>query len=79
MNVYVWPREKSLTTSYHEGGGVVVVAPTLERAIELARDAGDGGYGPRVSEGWIPGDPFVIRCHGGEPERAWLMPDAGCC
>lgn len=84
MNVYIWPREKNLTTSYHRGGGAVAVAETRERAVELVRDCVARGRsewddGSSDDEPWCPGPAIEIHVDGHEPEAVWIMPDAGCC
>jgi hypothetical protein len=39
MNIYIWRDVANLTNKHHDGGGVVVVAPTLDRAREIIRDS----------------------------------------
>lgn len=52
MKVFVWDRVQKCTTSYHEEGGVVVFATSLERALEIARSQPGG----EIKEDEIPVD-----------------------
>ena len=70
MKVFVWERIDHASDSYHEEGGVVVFAETLERAVELAATKG--------SEIQETEAPDTIRESEGE-EAVYIMPDAGCC
>lgn len=70
MNVYVWERIDKASGNYHEEGGVVVFAKTLERAIELASSK---GATIRADEA-----PDEVRKTSGK-EAVYIMPDAGCC
>lgn len=76
-----------MTDREHAEAGVVVVAPSLERARELAASASDfpedhrtGRSGYRVRPlGLLTAEPDVMR-HGVDgPEGVWVFPDAGCC
>lgn len=35
MNLYMWTYVSPVTTSYHNGGAVMIVAPSIERARAL--------------------------------------------
>lgn len=70
MKVFVWERIGKVSDREHEDGGLVVFAETLERAIELANQA--GAY-PKENE-----HPDTIRETEGN-EAVFVMPDAGCC
>jgi len=70
MKVFVWERVDKCSDSYHEAGGVVVFADTLDRAFEIANV---GGCQIRRDE-----EPDEVReVEGGE--AVYVMPDAGCC
>jgi len=70
MKVFVWNEVAKATDRYHSGGGIVVFAETLERAIELA-----SAEGADILAEDFPDD--VRDTHG--PEACYIMPDAGCC
>jgi hypothetical protein len=72
MNVYIWQYVKQCSTSYHSGGGVVVIAETLEDAVALANSQ-DGCV---ISPDELPDE--VRPCQGGN-KAIYIMPDAGCC
>ena len=38
--VFIWEHLENVTRSYHSQGGLVVLAESLERAIELAQENG---------------------------------------
>lgn len=81
MNVYVWDYLKRMSDSYHDDGGVVVVAESVEKARELLRTKDEHGYTP------VPGDsdvfdrePEVTYPTAGEvAARVFTFPNAGCC
>lgn len=72
MKVFVWENISELTDSYHSGGGLIVFAETLERAIELAI-----ADGVTFDESELTADDVRI-VEGGE-EKVYIMADAGCC
>lgn len=72
MNVYVWQCVAKCTDHYHEEGGVVVVAASVERARELAAAQGCKISDEEAHDAEIP-------CAAGEPERVFIFPDSGCC
>ena len=72
MKVFVWEDVDECTESYHSEGGVVVFAESEERARELANSI--EGCNIRPDE-----HPTEEReCQDG-PEKAYIMPNAGCC
>jgi hypothetical protein len=78
MNVYVWDHLNRMSDNYHDNGGVVVVAASLERAHELLRVKGQ--YGAAVPE---DSDVFTTAPTATYPsegdERVYTFPNAGCC
>lgn len=85
MNAYIWQNATDITDRYHSGGGVLIIAPTLERAREVfLRDGTLPGneFGP----GFVPSesnvlttDPDVFYRIEATDERLFLFPNAGCC
>lgn len=41
MKVFVWENVDNLTENYHDSGGLVVVAESLERARQVVNESGD--------------------------------------
>jgi hypothetical protein len=94
MNIYIWYGVANLTTNYHSGGGLVIVAPTLERARELLAAPADCEYPwhdadddhtsscrpERASASAMKDDPDVTYALQGDvEEKITVFPDAGCC
>ena len=67
MNIYIWRRVKKLTDRYHEEGGVVAVAATLEGARNIV-----GKPLPEPDFVYVLADPEA-------PEVVVVFPDSGCC
>lgn len=72
MKIFIWEKLENLTDSYHSGGGLVVIASSVEAAIELAR-----GFLVEFSDTELTPD-LELNCEHGE-ERVFLFPDEGCC
>jgi len=71
MKVFVWDYISNLTDNYHSGGGLIVFAENVERAMELA-----------IAEGvtFSESDNLVdVRIVDGGEEQVYIMQDAGCC
>lgn len=84
MNVYIWHRIDKCTSEHHPEGGLVVVAKSLERAREIARNAGRGkksGCDTSIVEHCdpSPAPDVVLPLAGGPEERVIMFPDSGCC
>lgn len=75
MNLYIIDDVECLTTNYHAGGGLVVVA----RDLEAAKAAAAREHWPvEVSDAeWASARTFPLA----EPadEEVTVFPDAGCC
>lgn len=48
MKVFIWEMVSHCTTNYHDGGGVLVVAETLDKAREFFRK--DNAYVPTLEK-----------------------------
>ena len=68
--MFIWENVDHLTDNYHSGGGLAVVAATLERARELA---------PQGSSARTEAPDHVYMLAEPAEERALVFPDAGCC
>lgn len=88
MNLYVWKDiEGGLTNNYHSGGGVLVVADSIEEARKIIK--GTAYYSSDKSE-WekaeleksLAEEPFFsadLVEHMPLEVRCIIFPDAGCC
>ena len=75
MKLFVWNRVDHATDNYHDEGGVMVIAETLDRARELLK--GKTGKDERPC-GALTKEPDLVReCEG--PDYIGVFPDAGCC
>ena len=72
MNLYVWKNVEKVSGNYHDEGGIMVIADTLDAARELIKASAPEGCGAVTEEP----DP-VRKCDG--PETVLVFPDAGCC
>jgi hypothetical protein len=71
MNVYIWRDATTVSTSYHEGGGLVVIAASEEAARALA----NAEHGVVLDAAEMPD--AVFPCNA-EPQ-VFVFPNAGCC
>lgn len=62
----LWNYVRDLTSSWHNGGGIVVVAESLERARKIA-------------PGDLREEPDKTYEVGEAAEEFFIFPDAGCC
>jgi hypothetical protein len=71
MKLFVWNDVTKATDNYHDGGGIVVIADSLERARELIEQKSPGCSAATE-------DPDLVReCEG--QEYIAVHRDAGCC
>ena len=82
MKIFIWEYIAGLTGHYHSGGGAVVIAENLERALEiLSTDDERRGYDvplsglPKIDK--LPD--MVADIAGNWQERVMIFPDKGCC
>ena len=68
MKMFLWQSLDGLTDSYHDGGGLAVVAESLERAWEMVPAA--KGHDP---------DKTYKLAGSKLQEESFIFPDAGCC
>lgn len=86
MKVFVWGYISGATHNYHDEGGLVIFAASLDRARALLRDrVPDGNFwdaelnAPRATcEAFTEPPDYVRSCYGSD-ERVFVFPDAGCC
>ncbi len=77
MKIYILSVSK-LTSSYHGGGGLAVIARNLDHAKEVI--LADPEIQP-TDEEWEAAESFeLVVDQFTEPEpKFWVFPDAGCC
>ena len=71
MKAFVWKYLDNLTSNYHSGGGLLLIAEDLESAIGFFKL--DGG----TIE--LPPPDFVFEAPGHTNRTEVVFPDAGCC
>lgn len=74
MKVFVWEQVDTVSSYYHEGGGLLIVAKDVARAKELIADH---PHAYVSAEEWEQA--IIIDAADGEQERLITFPDAGCC
>lgn len=73
--MFVWENVSGLTTSYHDGGGTVVIAESLDAARDLLKSDGVVSSGSEV----FTQEPDYTASVVSEEDRVFIFPDAGCC
>jgi hypothetical protein len=74
MKIFIFESIYKLTDSYHEGGGLVIVAKDEDHAKQLITS--DPEIQPTEDE-WKSA--VVLELANEEDPRFWTMPNAGCC
>lgn len=75
MKLYIWEDLGGLTESWHDGGGVAVVAETLDEAKALIPRYGD--YKDKDTD---IGEPTAVyELKGDHNRKVHVFPNAGCC
>ena len=75
MKLFIWRNLRQVTDRYHDDGGVVVVAETLQAARALIpRVVRDGDTEMAIG---APDAEYELR--GSDTPRAFVFPDSGCC
>lgn len=90
MNVYVWPETWPITHYVHDGGAVLVVAASLDRAREMWREHVEkwrtkhahiyddlSARGPQPDA--LDEEPGHVLPTTSTEELLLVFPDAGCC
>jgi len=76
MKAFIWSYVEHITNNWHDGGALLVIAPTLEEARKLgAEKHGNDGVKPDLSK--EPDFTFDAPTHTEPSTRAFA--DAGCC
>lgn len=74
MKIFLWKRLEHVGERWHEEGGLVVVAHSIECAIEIATS-----NGVVVSIDNKPDAEYEIDVVDPVGEAIFIFPDAGCC
>lgn len=69
--VYIWNQVSAVSDNYHPEGGVVIIAPSLDRARKLGEETFAG-----MKINTKPS--FSVPCSATE-EKIYVFPNAGCC
>ena len=73
MNIYILESVNQLTCNYHSGGGIAIVAESVEDAKQLVSVNSD----IKIEEQeWASAHVLPVIT---EEKRYWVFPDAGCC
>jgi len=75
MKLFVWNYVERASDNYHDCGGIVVIADSLERAREIVAERTGKDDKPCEAMTKIPD--LTRDCEG--PEYVAIHPDAGCC
>ena len=73
MTMFVWESVGNLTENYHDGGGVVVIAVSVDAARKQIEGACPKGCTALKDE-----PDYRANVEAGE-EKIFVFPDAGCC
>lgn len=85
MNVYIWQSTGPVTTNWHSGGGLLIIAATLDRARALwveRNDALDADAWERLDDPTLatkPDPDLALPTAPDVAERVIVFPDMGCC
>lgn len=75
MKIFIWKDVEKVSESYHSGGGLVVIAESIDRAKHLSRETG-------YIQDPLPTPDMIMALHPmhrNDPEQLIVFPDAGCC
>lgn len=75
MQLFVWQDVSDLTSNYHDNGGVLAIADSLERARQIILEFPDVGSKCEV----MLQDPDFTAFVTDSEEKVMVFPDAGCC
>ena len=71
--LFVWESVEQVSYSYHDGGGVTIIADNLEAARELVKKMVPSGSGVFTEK------PDFTASVVTESDKVFIFPDAGCC
>jgi len=89
MKIFVWQCAGDLTTSWHSGGGLVIVAESLEQARDMMKQNISGTKKDYDNPVWsrmkkkappLTEEPlFEASLRGKHEAQLMVFPNAGCC
>lgn len=74
MQIFILENVGELTTNWHSGGGLVVIAEDEKHAREIVSERSGAVV---ADEEWAEAQSFPL--YGTAKPDFWLFPDAGCC
>lgn len=72
MKIFIWERVEKCSDSFHEEGGVVVIADNED----VARDVANSVEGCNIQPEEKPVASYDVFA---DEEKVFIFPDAGCC
>lgn len=83
MNLYIWEDTSPVSGAYHDGGGIVIVAESLDAARKLwdshASDEDDYIFVRDAHKATEPPPDVAYHLAGVNEPRVFAFPDSGCC
>lgn len=74
MKLFIWMYVGQVSSSYHDGGGLLVAARTLEEARQRIKDELSDGCGALQDE-----PDHIVDIVNDSSDLFCVFPDAGCC
>lgn len=81
MKMFIWKQVENVTGSYHSGGGLAVVAESLEKARALIQELCPGPKfdGLKICEALTAAHDFEYNVDKKSTEIVHIFPNEGCC
>ena len=79
MKAFIWKKLNNVSSSYHSGGGLMVIAKDLDRAREIAVFSMGYGEDKQVVKMDTEKDPDFTFAAPKQKEQVVVFEDAGCC
>ncbi len=74
MKLFIWNSVDQVSSSYHDGGGLLVAARSLDEAREKVKENLSQGCGALKDE-----PDHIVDIVNSESDLFCVFPDAGCC
>jgi len=71
MKVFIWEDLDEVSDNYHTGGGLVIIAESLDDAVAIVADKKHIKIDKPPTR--------IIGCADTEEKKVYVFPDAGCC
>lgn len=76
MIMYVFQYVEQVTSNWHSGGGVMILAYNERHALELVEATEDLEI---TAEEWQEAEEFQVKNDFDYDPKVYIFPDAGCC